>query len=105
MAEVVSVASPLRVSPLWGIVSRARLFRRARLKKGTRPADSPFEGAMETSYSIDPLLASMAERNASDLHFTHRSAPSRPVIRRRPRISKRPSLTPQATHRPLSQLP
>src|SRR5712692_4756794 len=104
MAEVVSAGSPLRVSPLWGIVSRARLFRRARLKKGTRSADSPFEGAMETSYSIDELLSSMAEWNASDLHFTVGSSPAVRVNGELERISNLPTLTAQDTHQLLYRI-
>ena len=35
---------------------------------------------METSYSIDELLASMAEWNASDLHFTVGSSDRKSVV-------------------------
>jgi twitching motility protein PilT len=59
---------------------------------------------METSYSIDELLASMAEWNASDLHFTVGSSPAVRVNGELERISNLPSLTAQDTHQLLYRI-
>ena len=59
---------------------------------------------METSYSIDELLASMAEWNASDLHFTVGSSPAVRVNGELERISNLPTLTAQDTHQLLYRI-
>ncbi len=59
---------------------------------------------METSYSIDELLASMAEWNASDLHLT---AGSPPVVRVRgelERVTNLPELKAEDTHQLLYRI-
>jgi twitching motility protein PilT len=74
------------------------------LKEGLAPADSPFEGAMPLTYSIDDLLERMVGANASDLHLSVGSKPAIRVNGHIARLDEIESLTGEDTQTLLYQI-